>query len=180
MSERYQFTSRDKSLIEAGILLLRKLATAPMTKPGQLKTVTKVLGALLSLPEVPRGLDVSIMITSPTRSFPDCIRTSHSWEIRVEGTHLCLEGGGSFARTDTSVHDAFTSMTWDADPGRTADYRDYREDCLVVPDLQTFQAGVELISFFEKGYGLEMYDTDNPELEEFSGSASDDSDYEAI
>jgi hypothetical protein len=73
MSERYQFTSRDKSLIEAGILLLRKLATAPMTKPGQLKTVTKVLEALLRLPEVPRGFDVSITVTSPTRSFPDCI-----------------------------------------------------------------------------------------------------------
>lgn len=174
MSERYKFTSRDKSLIAAAVLLLRKLATAPMTKPGQLKTVTKVLQALLRLPELPQGLNVSIMITSPTRSFEDCIRTSHSWEIRVEGTHLCFETGGSFARTDTSIHDAFTSMTWDAYPGRNADYRDYREDCRVVPDLQSFQAGVERISFFEEGYGLEMYDTDNPELEEFSGSACDD------
>ena len=30
---------------------------------------------------------------------------------------------------------------------------------------------------FEKGYGLEMYDTDNPEIEEFSGSACDDDEY---
>jgi len=65
-------------------------------------------------------------------------------------------------------------MTWDAYPGRKADYRDYREDCRLVPDLQSFQAGVECISFFEKGYGLEMYDTDNPDIEEFSGSACDD------
>jgi len=82
MSERYQFTSRDKSLIEAAVLLLRKLATAPMTKPGQLKTVTKVLQALLRLPEVPQGLNVSIMVTSPSRSFEDCIRTSQYWEVR--------------------------------------------------------------------------------------------------
>lgn len=180
MSERYQFTSRDHSLIEAAVLLLRKLATAPMTKPGQLKTVTKVLQALLRLPEVSQGLNVSIMVTSPTCSFPNCIRTSYSWEIRVEGAYLCFGTGGSFARTDAPVHDAFTSMTWDAYPGRNADYRDYREDCRMVPDLQTFQAGVERISFFDKGYGLEMYDTDNPELEEFSGSACDDDEYEEI
>jgi hypothetical protein len=78
MSERYLFTSRDKSLIEAGILLLRKLATAPMTKPGQLKTVTKVLEALLRLPKVPRGLDVSIMITSDAISV-----FSTSWRTRL-------------------------------------------------------------------------------------------------
>ena len=46
MSERYQFTSRDKGLIAADVLLLQKLATAPITKPGQLKTVTKVILAL--------------------------------------------------------------------------------------------------------------------------------------
>jgi hypothetical protein len=177
MSERYRFTSRDKSLIEAGILLLRKLATAPMTKPGQLKTVTKVLQALLSLPEVPRGLNASIMVTSPTRSCGDCIRTSHSWEIRVEGEYLCFESGGGFARTDTSVSDSFTSMRWDACPGQNADYRDYREDCRMVPDLQSFQAGVENINYFEKGYGLEMYDKNNLELEEFSGSACNDDEY---
>jgi hypothetical protein len=174
MSERYQFTSRDKSLIEAGILLLRKLATAPMTKPGQLKTVTKALQALLSLPEVPEGLDVYITVTSPNRKYPGSIETFSSWDIRIEDSHLCFESGGGFDG------DGFTSMTWDASPGQTADYRDHREDCRVVPDLQTFQAGVENINFFEKGYGLEMYDTDNPEIEEFSGSACDDDEYEVI
>ena len=171
MSERYQLTSRDKSLIESGILLLRKLATAPMTKPGQLKTVTKTLQALLSLPEVPKGLGVYITVTSPTRKSAGSIETFWSWDIRVEGTHLCFESGGGLDG------EGFTSMTWDAGPGRSADYRDYREDCRMVPDLQTFQAGVENINFFEKGYGLEMYDTDNPEIEEFSGSACDDDEY---
>jgi hypothetical protein len=42
------------------------------------------------------------------------------------------------------------------------------------PTCKRFRPGWKTSTFFEKGYGLEMYDTDNPELEEFSGSACDD------
>lgn len=170
MSETYKHNTRDQALVASALKLLRKVALAKITKPGQLKTVASLAHILTKFPEVPDCGFISLMVNSPSHKFGE-ISTFHYWEVKVDGKTLTLSSGGNFSRP--GIADSFTSMTWDASPNASPDFYDYRESLRMVPDVKSFPEGIEGISFSEGGYSLEMYDDENPDVEEYS---SDDDD----
>lgn len=165
MIETYKYNTRDQALVAAALKLLRKVALARITKPGQLKTVARLAYILTKFPEVPDSGSISLMVSSPAHNF-DEIATSHYWEVKIDGTTLTLSSGGNFS--SPGIADSFTSMTWDAAPGAFPEFYDYRESLRIVPDVRSFPEGIEGISFSEGGYSLEMYDDENPDIEEYS------------
>ena len=164
MIGNYNLNTRDKSLINAATLLLRKVATARITKPGQLLTVTKLLHVLSKLPAVPDNGFVSVMVCSPSQDFGE-ISTSRWWEVVVEAPQLRISSGGSFYRP-ISGGDSFTSMSWSAMPEHAGEFYDHRESLRIVPGLRSFPEEIAAIDLRARGYTLEIYDDDNDRLEE--------------
>jgi hypothetical protein len=165
LSKLYKYKTRDQTLVAAALKFLRKVAVATITKPGQLKTVAKLAYILTKFPEVPDGGFISVMVSGPSRKYGE-LSTFHYWEVKVDGTTLTISSGGNFSGPFGS--DAFTSMTWDATPGAFPDFYDYRESLRMVPDVKSFPEGIDGVSFSEGGYNLEMYDEENPDVEEYS------------
>jgi hypothetical protein len=170
LSELYKYKGRDQTLVAAALQLLRKVAIARITKPAHLKTLSRLAYILTKFPEVPNCGFISVAVSGPSRDFGE-LSTFHYWEIKVDGTTLTFSSGGNFSGPFGS--DSFTSMTWDASPGAFPDFYDYRESLRMVPDVKSFAAGIEGISFSESGYSLKTYDDQNPDVEEYS---SDDDD----
>src|SRR5258706_1945434 len=109
MSERYQFDAKDKVLVRAATILLKKVAVAEATKPAQLVSVAKLQHVLSRLPRAASGIDVTVSVSSPRHSFPDEIETMHWWKVAAEGEQLSISSGGHFFRPNTGG-DSFTQM----------------------------------------------------------------------
>jgi hypothetical protein len=167
MPERYSFNALDRTLLQAAMVLLKKVASAENLRPAELVSVAKLQHAFSRLPEVTRGLDVCVSVTSPRRTFGE-IETYHWWEITVEDEGLSITSAGHFYRPSTGG-DTFTTMTWAIAPGEPADFADYREHLAIVPDVQSFPDAVTSVDF-GRGYKAEITDSDNPLLEELADS----------
>lgn len=63
-------------------------------------------------------------------------------------------------------------MTWDAVPGVQSEQDDYRESLWMVPDVRSYEEGVESIDFTAEEYHIEILDNGNPLLHE-EGSQDD-------
>ena len=159
---RYNFDRRDRTLLTAATILLRKL-TAKMLRPAELVSVAKLQHALSRLPRGTLGLDVPISVTGPRRKFGE-IETWHWWEVALEDGRLSISSGGHFYQPSTGG-DSFTTMNWAAAPGQPAQFDDYRENLLMVPDVYSFPDAVEGMDFAAETYTVEITDPDNPLLE---------------
>jgi hypothetical protein len=84
----------------------------------------------------------------------------------VEGERLSISSRRHFYRP-SSGGDTFTTMTWAVVPGEPADFADYREGLVIVPDVQSFQNAVTNMDL-GCGYKVEITDPDNPLLEELA------------
>jgi len=173
VSDRYEFNSRDRALLQAAATLLKKVAEAATTRPAQLVSVAKLQHVLSALPKPTSGLKVSVSVASPRGKFGD-IETMHWWEVGVEEDRLSITSGGHYYDPSTGG-DTFTTMTWEAIPEEPAEFSDYRGSLWMVPDVRSFPEGVASIDFNSGVYSVEITDDDNPLLEE-----GDDSEEEEI
>jgi hypothetical protein len=100
------------------------------------------------------------------------VTISHWWEVLVEEHRIGISSGGYFV--GPLGGDSFTAMTWSAEPEECAEFYDYRDSLQIVPDLRSFSEEVATVDFTSGGYSLEIYDDDNPDLEENESSQEDD------
>ncbi len=174
MSERYKLDTRDKVLLSAATILLKKVAAAEATRPAQLVSVAKLLHILSVLPRVTPNVTASVQVSCPRHQFGD-IETFHWWEFAVEESRLRISSGGHFYQP-SSGGDTFTTMIWRASPEQPAEQDDYRESLWMVPDVRSFPEGVESIDLAFGSYSVEITEHDNPLLEEYededAGTAS--------
>lgn len=164
MTERYEFNANDHDLLRAAETMLKKVAAVETTRPAELVSIAKLQHVLSVLPRVTSGVEVSVSVVCPRRTFGD-IETRHWWEVAVEDGRLVISSGGHFYRPSTGG-DTFTTMSWTAVPEEPAEVDDYRESLWMVPDVGSFQEGVASINFASGGYSVEVNDSDNPLLEE--------------
>ena len=172
MHERYSFDSRDRTLLGAAAVLLKKVAAATL-RPAEMVSVAKLQHVFSRLPRVTRDLAVTVSVIGPRRKF-DEIETWHYWDVAIEGEQLSIASGGHFYDPRTGG-DSFTTMNWSATPGEPADYEDYLGSLWMVPDAQLFPEGVAGIDFESRAYKIEIADSDNPLL----GEEDDDSEEDA-
>ena len=170
MHERYSFGSRDRTLLQAADVLLKKVAATTL-RPAQMVSVAKLQHVFSRLPRVTADLAVTVSVVGPRRKF-DEVKTWHYWDIAIEGERLSIASGGHFYDPRTGG-DSFTTMTWNAAPGKAAVYDDYLESLWMVPDVQSFPEGVAGIDFESGAYKLEIVDSDNPLLGEEEDSEDD-------
>jgi len=164
MSERYQFDARDRALVEAAATLLKKVAFAEITTPAQLVSIAKLQHVLSALPRVTSGVEISVSVACPRRTFGD-IETMHWWDVGVEQGRLSISSGGHYHHPQTGG-DTFTTMNWEAVPEEGTELNDYRESLWMVPDVRSFPEAVASIDLAAGGYTLEITDEDNTLLEE--------------
>jgi hypothetical protein len=129
-----------------------------------LVSVAKVQHVLSRLPQVTRDLDVTISVVGPRRNF-DEVETWHYWDIAIEGEQLSISSGGHYYHPSAGG-DSFTTMNWIAMPEEPAVCEDYRDQLWMVPDVQSFPAGVAAIDFASRCYKIETSDPDNLLLSE--------------
>jgi hypothetical protein len=173
-TEQYKLNTRDKALLTAARVLLEKVVAARSTKHGQSKSAAKLLRILSNLPEFPSEKYVSVSVIRRSRRYGD-ITTSRWWEVLVEGRRIAISSGGYFYRPP-SGGDSFTAMEWSATPHEAAQFNDYRDVNEIVPDLRSFPEEVATVDLGSEGYSLEIYDEDNPLLEENERKNDDDGD----
>jgi hypothetical protein len=171
MSERYQFDSKDRALLDAAVALLKKVIADDAVRPAELVSVAKLLHVFTVLPKVTPGLEVTVSVISPRRNF-DEIETFHWWDVGVEGERLSIISGGHFYRPSTGG-DTFRTIDWAAVPGEPAESEDHRASLQIVPDVQSFSDGVASIDFASGNYTVEVTDGDNPLLED-DGESNDE------
>jgi hypothetical protein len=176
MTERYQFNSNDRALLDAAIALLKKVIVAEVLRPAELVSVAKLLHVLTVLPKVTSGLEVTVSVTSPRRNF-DEIETYHWWDVGVEGERLSIRSSGHFYRPSTGG-DTFITTDWAAIPGEPAESNDYRASLRMVPDVQSFPEAVGSIDFKSRSFTVEITDQDNPLLEGNDEPGDEDTDEE--
>jgi len=162
--ERYSFEGRDRALLTAAAVLLKKVAAAETLRPGQLVSVAKLRHVLSHLPRVTPDLDVTVSVISPRRKFGE-VETWHYWDIAIEEEQLSISSGGHFYQPSTGG-DSFTTLNWSAVPEEPAVFEDYRETLWMVPDVQSFPEAVESIDFAAGAYRIEITDSDNALLGE--------------
>lgn len=170
----HSFGRRDRDLLEAASILLKKVAAAEVVRPAQLAqlvSVAKVMHALSRLPRATPGLDVTVSVIGPLREF-DEIETWHYWDIGIEEERLFLSSGGHFYQPSTGG-DSFTVMSWSASPSEEAEYHDQREALWMVPDVKTFEEGVLEIEFTSGAYRIEVTDANNDLLQDDEADASE-------
>lgn len=160
----YDFDERDRELLSAASLLLKKLVAAEYLRPAELVSVAKLQHVLSRLPHETSGLDVSISVISPRRQFGE-IETYHWWDVAIEDDWLSIKAGGHFYQPGTGG-DTFTTLSWDIVPGEEAEFADYREHLSIVPDVQSFPNAVATIDFGSRRYMVEVTDPDNGLLED--------------
>jgi hypothetical protein len=179
MSERYQFDSRDRALLDAAIALLallKKVVAAEAVRPAELVSVAKLLHVFTVLPKVTSGLEVTVSVTSSRRKF-DEIETYHWWDVGVEGERLSITSSGHFYRPSTGG-DTFRTIDWAAIPGEPTESKNFRASLRIVPDVQSFPEAVANINFTSGSYTVEITDQDNPLLEEEDETDDEDPDEE--
>ena len=145
MPERYNLNARDRGLLQAASILLKKVAAAETLRSAELVSVAKLQHALSVLPRVTPDIEVTAHVTGLRRNF-DEIETWHYWEVAVEGARLSISSGGHFYQPTTGG-DSFTTMNWIAVPGEPAEFQDYRGTLWMVPDVQSFPEGAAAIDF---------------------------------
>src|SRR5450755_2989103 len=79
MDGRYSFDSRDRTLLGAAAVLLKKVAAATL-RPAQMVSVAKLQHVFSRLPRVTPDLEVKISAIGPRCKF-DEIETWHYWDI---------------------------------------------------------------------------------------------------
>jgi hypothetical protein len=162
--ERYQLNSRDRSVVDAGIVLLKKVANSKIITAEQRISVLQLLHILSTLPETSSEKVISMIVNGPQRGFGQ-IRVSQHWEIAVEGRWVNILSGGYFYRPTTGG-DSFTSMDWSAAPAEPADFHDYRNSLRTVPGLSAFPESVAAIDIDSGGYSLEICDGEDASIED--------------
>jgi hypothetical protein len=75
-----------------------------------------------------------------------------------------MSSGGSFYRRSTGS-DSFTTMMWSVSPGHESGLREYYSENHIVPDLCTFEDGIRGVDFSQRGYLIDVTDSENPLLE---------------
>ena len=115
MHERYSFDARDRALLTAAAVLLKKVAAATL-RPAEMVSVAKLQHVLSHLPRVTPDLEITVSVRGPRRRFGE-IETWHYWEIGIEGEQLSMSSGGYFYQSSTGG-DSFTTMSWSAVPGQ--------------------------------------------------------------
>lgn len=163
MSLQYSLNSRDKELIAAAGLFLRKAVRASVLTPAQVVTAAKILHAVERVPLPARDVNASVSIQGPARWFGE-IETWHWWEVKVEERVLSILSGGHFYRKSTGG-DSFTTLSWTVAPGEEAEYDDYLEDLRIVPDVQPFELAVKSLDFSKGPYTPIVSDADNALLD---------------
>jgi len=162
--ERYIFDDRDRQIVASAIELLRKASCARFVKPAQLVSVGKAMHALVRLPDPTEEVSVTIQLSSPRRRYDDR-EIFHLWEIMVEPENISISSGGHFY-CESSGGDAFTSMQWNAWPGCEAEYKSYLDSLWMVDDAQPFDLEVQSVDLSVPGHSIEVFDDDNPLLDE--------------
>ncbi len=163
MSERFQFDADDRALLRAASELLKKAATAATTTPAQLVSIAKLQHVISALPRVTAGVEVSVSVSSPSRTFGK-METWHWWIFAAGEQCLEISSGGHLYLPDRGG-DTFTTMRWAAYPQEPTELHDYRASLFMVPDVRSFPDGVASIDFASGGYSIEITDDDNPLLE---------------
>jgi hypothetical protein len=67
--DTYVLSERDRSIITATKLLLRKIARFPAIIPRQMEAVANVLGVFERLPQVPEGVNAAVSLAGPRRCY---------------------------------------------------------------------------------------------------------------
>ena len=175
MPEHYKFDGRDRALLRAAAVLLKKVANAETLRPAELVSVAKLQHVLSVLPRVTPDLEVTVSVVAPRRKFGE-IETWHYWDIGIEGEQITIASGGHFDQPSTGG-DSFTTMNWTAVPEEPAELEDYRETLWMVPDVQSFPEAVAGIEFSSGAYRIEITDSENTLLQE--GEETGEDAYEA-
>lgn len=162
--EQYLLGAHDRSLLAAASAMLAKLAASGVLRPAEVASLAKLQHVLSRLPRVTSGLEVRVDVKGPWRRSGD-IKAWHWWAVSVDGGELAIEGGGWLQRPSTGG-ESFTTMTWEALPGETAELDDYRDHLAIVPGVQSFPIAVDTIDFTTGDYIASVDDPDNPLLQE--------------
>ena len=173
LSERYNFNAFDLELLAAASTLLKKLAATRKLQYAEMVSVAKLQHVLSCLPRVTCGLDIKVSVQSPHHKFGET-ETSHWWQVAIEGEQLSISSGGYFYRPSTGG-DSFSTMSWAAVLGEwPTDFNDYSSSLSLVPDVRSFPDGIATIDFESESYNVEVYDRDNPLLDEMEDDNEDD------
>lgn len=174
--ESFLLGPSDERILQAARSMLSKLLLNGKRPPAEWVTVAKLLHALERLPRVTEGIDASVSVCTPTRTFGE-IETWHWCDVALEVGTLRMTSGGHFF-LPSSGGDTFTTMSWTASPGERSRFSDHRSDLWIVPDICAYWECVERMDFTQEGYKVEMVDYENPWLdearEELGREAADD------
>jgi len=91
----------------------------------------------------------------------------------VEPENISISSGGHFYRESTGG-DTFTSMQWNAWPGCEAECRSYLDSLWMVDDAQPFDIEVESVDLSLPGHTIEVFDDDNPLLDDDVSDSDED------
>ena len=179
----YILSEKDRSIVAATKLLLKKMVRHPSIKPVEMEVVTKVLMVFERLPGVSDELHTMVDLTGPNHQYGDH-RISHWWRIAVDGTKIHVSSNGYFHRP-SSGGDSFTCMQWQAQPGRETSYGDYLDTLQIVDDAQPYETEVAHLPISEPGYyvsvevdGEKLAKPSDDEDWELDSSADNDEDWE--
>ena len=173
LPERYNFDLLDRDLLAAASDLLKNMVTGGILQHAEMASVAKLQHVLSHLPRATLGLDVKVNVQSPRHKFGE-IETWHWWQVAVEDDQLSLSSGGHFSHP-CSGGDSFSTMSWRATPGeQPSEFIDYRTGLAIVPDVQSFQDGIASIDFTAESFQVEIFDEDNPLLDEMKDIDEED------
>lgn len=153
----YCIEEADSSIIASARKMLWKLAASPLAdSPTKVLVLGKLFHVLQRMPEVTLGESLSISLGGPTRQHGNH-EISHHWSIELDtGGFLEIGSGGYFSRPETGG-DSFTSLSWSASPGGSANTDDYLDSLSLVDDADTFEHEVEAMDFDAEEYELSVW-----------------------
>jgi tetratricopeptide (TPR) repeat protein len=153
-SDVYILSEKDRSIVAATKLLLRKIIRLSSIRPNEMEVVAKVLGIFERLPRVSDELNAVINLTGPRHQYGEH-EIYHYWIVEVEGAEIRVSSNGHFYRP-SSGGDSFTCMQWRAVPGCETFYGDYLDGLRIVDDAQPYETEVARLPISEPGYHLSV------------------------
>ncbi len=152
-------SNHDYEILKAAKELLRKIKNSDLLDSSEKKNILHdIEEALQVLPSLFKRQWTQLTLTGPKRTFGDHV-IKHYWEFTLHDDGCFDITSGGYFSSSSNGGDSFSSMMWEAVPGKEPVFTDFLPRIKMVDDADTFENEIKQIDLNIELYRLDVEST---------------------